>query len=49
MASKQNKSWSIEIGLYPGVLFGIRSYEESTQTAHVFYLPFVDLAYTIYK
>ena len=49
MESKQNKSWSIEIGLYPGILFGIRSYEEQDQTAHVFYLPFIDLALTFYK
>jgi len=44
----QNKSWSIELGFYPGILFGIRSYEEPTQTAYVLYIPFIDLAFTIY-
>jgi len=45
----RNKSWSIEIGFYPGILFGIRSYNEPTQTAHVLYIPFVDLAFTTYN
>ena len=45
----QNKSWSIELGFYPGILFGIRSYNEPSQTAHVLYLPFVDLAFTTYN
>jgi hypothetical protein len=45
----RNKSWSIEIGFYPGILFGIRSYDEPTQTAHVLYIPFVDLAFTTYN
>ena len=45
----QNKLWSIEIGFYPGILFGLRSYNEPTQTAHVLYMPFVDLALTFYR
>ena len=45
----QNKSWSIEIGFYPGILFGLRSYNEPKQTAHVLYIPFVDLAFTTYN
>jgi hypothetical protein len=49
MASKQNKQWSLSIGIYPGVLFGMRTYEEDTQTTHVFYLPFIDLAIETYK
>ena len=44
-----NKSWSLEIGFYSGIVFGIRTYEEVTQTAHVFYLQFVDLAIITYK
>ena len=43
------KSFSIEVGIYPGVIIGIRSYYEESQTAHVLYLPFVDLAYISYK
>jgi hypothetical protein len=44
-----NKSWQLEIGFYPGIVFGVRTYEEEKQTAHVFYLPFVDLAFITYK
>jgi hypothetical protein len=43
------KSWSLEFGLYPGIMIGIRSYQEETQTAHVLYLPFVDFAFISYK
>jgi len=41
-------TWEMSIGVYPGVLFGIRSYRESNFTEHVLYLPFVDLAVTIF-
>ena len=50
MDKEENKTlWSIEIGFYPGVLIGARTYPEAEQTTHVLYLPFVDLALTIYK
>ena len=49
MALKQNKGWSLSVGTYPGVLLGMRSYEEETQTTHVFYLPFIDIALEIYR
>jgi hypothetical protein len=38
------KDWSMAIGLYPGILFGVRTYEGPTHTQTVFYLPFIDLA-----
>ncbi len=41
-------NWSLSIGFYPGILFGIRTYEESTQTVYVLYIPFVDVALEIY-
>jgi hypothetical protein len=41
------KMWAIEIGLYPGILFGIRTYKTELDTTHVFYLPFVDIALII--
>ena len=50
--SKENENkplWSIEIGFYPGVLIGARTYPETKQTTNVLYLPFLDLALTIYK
>ena len=44
---KTSKMWAIEIGLYPGILFGIRTYKEEFETIHVLYLPFVDVALII--
>ena len=41
------KMWSIELGLYPGILFGIRTYKEEEYSIHVLYLPFIDIAFTI--
>jgi hypothetical protein len=47
---EQNKvSWTIEVGFYPGMLLGVRTYEEPEHTTHVLYIPFVDLALCIYK
>ena len=47
--SEQKKQWSLSIGTYPGILFGIRSYNEERQTTHVFYLPLIDIALEVYK
>ena len=47
--NEEKRLWSIEIGLYPGVLIGARTYPEPDQITHVLYLPFVDLALTIFK
>jgi len=41
--------WSITIGIYPGILFGFRTYEEANFNTHVLYLPFVDFALEIDK
>ena len=47
---EENKAlWSIEIGFYPGVVIGARTYPETNQTTHVLYIPFVDIALTIFK
>ena len=55
MAKKKKKetqkikdNWSLSLGFYPGILFGIRSYEEDHALIYVLYLPFVDLALEIY-
>ena len=45
----ESKGWSLEFGLYPGILFGFRSYEDEEKGIHVLYIPFVDLALFIYK
>jgi len=47
MEDNDIKGWSISLGLYPGVLFGMRSYKEKEYTTHVIYIPFVDLAIEI--
>lgn len=44
-----NLEWSISIGLYPGLLFGIRTYKEEDRTVHVLYLPLIDVALEILK
>ena len=50
MDEKEKKvAWSIEIGFYPGIVVGVRSYEEPDKTTHVLYLPFVDLALTVFN
>ena len=46
---KVGKTWSLSFGFYPGILFGMRTYEEPKQTAYVFYLPFIDMAYEVFK
>jgi hypothetical protein len=45
--SEENKGWAISIGFYPGVLIGARSYHAEEMTSHVFYLPFIDVAFQI--
>jgi len=46
---KVKNDWAFSIGFYPGILFGMRSYIEEKQKAHVLYLPFIDFALEIYK
>jgi hypothetical protein len=41
------RNWELSIGLYPGVLLGIRSYPEKDYVQHVLYLPFVDICLEI--
>ena len=49
MDKKEKRNWSLSVGMYPGVLLGARTYDEEEQVTHVLYLPFVDVALTIYK
>ena len=39
----------LSLGLYPGIVVGLRSYINKTSTDHVLYIPFVELCLTIYK
>jgi len=41
---KEKWNWSLSIGFYPGILFGMRAYEEEDRLTYVFYIPFVDIA-----
>tara|TARA_R110001599_G_scaffold35372_3_gene112068 strand:+ start:1502 stop:1651 length:150 start_codon:yes stop_codon:yes gene_type:complete len=49
MDKKEKRNWSLSIGTYPGLVVGIRTYDEPEQTTHVLYIPFVDIALEIYK
>ena len=41
-------NWSLSIGFYPGILFGMRTYDEPKLMVYVIYVPFVDIALEIY-
>jgi hypothetical protein len=41
--------WTLSIGIYPGILIGFRSYNEENYSTHVLYLPFIDIALTLFK
>tara|TARA_R100000541_G_C1874780_1_gene81424 strand:- start:629 stop:784 length:156 start_codon:yes stop_codon:yes gene_type:complete len=41
--------WSMSVGMYPGILFGMRTYREKTSTEYVLYVPFFDISITIYN
>ena len=47
MNEQQGRYWTITVGLYPGILFGYRAYQEQDFTTYVIYLPFVDFALEI--
>jgi hypothetical protein len=42
-------NWELSLGVYPGILLGIRTYVEEDSTLYVLYLPFIDLALEIFK
>jgi len=46
---KEEKIWSLGIGLYPGILLGFRTYEQEDHNIHVLYFPFVEFELKIYK
>ena len=41
--------WELSFGTFPGLLFGMRTYQEETMNNYVLYLGFVDVCLTIYK
>jgi len=48
MEKKIKDNWSLSIRFYPGILFGIRTYEERDAIVYVTYIPFIDLSLKIY-
>ena len=44
------RDWELSIGLYTGILFGVRTYkyEDGKYTDHVLYLPFVEVCLTMF-
>lgn len=43
------KSFDINVGFYPGVLLGIRTYRDIYDTTHALYLPFFSIHLVIFK
>jgi hypothetical protein len=46
---EESPAWALEIGFYPGIMLGFRSYPLSDGISHVLYVPFVNLVLTTYK
>ena len=46
---KEEKIWSLGLGLYTGILFGFRTYDQGDYDMHVLYFPFVEFELSIYK
>jgi len=49
MDKQETKNWTLSVGFYPGILIGMRTYEEDEQDSYVLYLPFVDIALEVFK
>ena len=47
--NEEETAWIIEVGFYPGVLFGFRSYVEEEFSIHVLYIPFFDISLKVFK
>jgi hypothetical protein len=43
------RNWQLEIGVYPGILIGARTYANDNNTEHVLYFPFVEFILTVFK
>lgn len=52
--NNNEEGWVFTIGLYPGILFGMRTYEDYDnkdrlfRRTYVLYLPFIDFALDVY-
>mgnify|MGYP003644462080 FL=1 len=43
------REWEVSIGMYPGLVLGVRSYKQQDRVDHVLYLPLFDLCITIFN
>ena len=44
---KEDNNWVLQLGLYPGIVLGFRTYHNEDSTIHVLYVPFIDIALII--
>ena len=44
---REDNAWAIQIGFYPGIVLGFRTYENPENRIHVLYLPVLDFALII--
>ena len=44
---KEDNSWVLQLGFYPGIVAGFRTYHNEDSTIHVLYVPFIDIALII--
>tara|TARA_R110000803_G_C11952059_1_gene317799 strand:+ start:1087 stop:1239 length:153 start_codon:yes stop_codon:yes gene_type:complete len=42
-------AWILELGLYPGILLGARTYIEQDTITYVIYLPFIDISLEVHR
>jgi len=42
-------NWELSFGVFPGILFGMRTYQEDHKNNHVLYFGFVDVCLTVFK
>ena len=42
-------NWELSFGVFPGILFGMRTYQEDDKNNHELYLGFVDVCLTVFK
>jgi|TARA_R100000781_G_scaffold48480_1_gene32347 hypothetical protein len=46
---KKYAGWEMSTGIFPGIVFGIRTYEDGDyQIDHVLYLGFIDICLSLY-
>ena len=43
------RNWQLEVGIYPGILVGARTYQNDNNNEWVIYLPFFELILTFFK